>query len=308
MDIEIYQKFKTLGIELFNSGKFEEAIDKFLQLTESNQEDFEVLSLLGDAYVATNRKDQAIDFYSKALAINPTDTSSLLKYSKVLLAGLHYIEALKNIHLHIQPKRYIEIGVCRGVSFYLTDKKTIAVGIDPEPQLDIDNLPDNHKVIADTSDNYFKSGRIINDFDGQSFDMAFVDGMHLFEFALRDFINLEKHSNSDSVIFIHDLYPMNAETADRERLADFWSGDVWKLVLCLQEYRPDLDFSVLPCPPTGLGVISGLDSSSTILKDHYDKIVEKYIDYPFSRIEHDRQAKLKLADTDHLWLAIHRKF
>ncbi|KAG1661966.1 Capsule polysaccharide modification protein LipA [Nymphon striatum] len=118
--------------------------------------------------------------------------------------------------------------------------------------------------------------------------------MHLFEYALRDFINLEKKSASGSAIFIHDLYPMNAETSTRERNSDFWSGDVWKLVLCLSEYRPDLDLKVLPCPPTGLGFVKNLDSASSVLEDNYDIILGKYVGMSYDSISRDKDQKLKL--------------
>ena len=47
-------------------------------------------------------------------------------------------------------------------------------------------------------------------------DFAFIDGMHLFEFALRDFMNLERHCTPQSVIMVHDCYPTEREHAERE--------------------------------------------------------------------------------------------
>jgi hypothetical protein len=224
-----------------------------------------------------------------------------------LLAGSEYIQALESIHKYLKPVRYIEIGVCKGVSFSLAHPDTIAIGIDPEPQMDLSLLPKKHTIIVDTSDNYFASDRIQKDLKGQPFDMAFLDGMHLFEYALRDFINLEKYSHSDSIIFIHDLYPLNENTATRERFADFWSGDVWKLALCLKEYRADLNYSLLPCPPTGLGVVTGLDSKSSILQDSYNEIVQKYTKIPYSVLKDDKSQKLSLSGVDHPLLNISSK-
>lgn len=299
MDIETNLKFKTSGKSFLSDCRYEYAIDDFKKYLESKPDDLGVLLLLGDAYSSLGQKREALGVYEKVMKIDPTHTSTLLNMGKIVLSGPNYLHALKSSHVNCNSKRYIEIGVCKGVSFSLADEQTIAVGIDPEPQLDVDSLPKKHIVVSDTSDNFFESGRLEKYFDGRPFDMAFLDGMHLFEFALRDFINLEKHSNSKSIVFVHDLYPMNAETATRERNSDFWSGDVWKLVLCLQEYRPDLGLEVLPCPPTGLGYITNLDSSSTILTDNYDEILEKYIDMPFEVIENDREKKLLLAGVDH---------
>ena len=41
---------------------------------------------------------------------------------------------------------------------------------------------------------------------------AFIDGMHLFEFALRDFMNIERHANWWSVIVFDDMLPRATST------------------------------------------------------------------------------------------------
>ena len=69
---------------------------------------------------------------------------------------------------------------------------------------------------------------------GESVHLAFIDGMHLFEFALRDFINLERACSRDAVILINDCNPPDSVAAARERTTSFWTGDVWKLVLALR--------------------------------------------------------------------------
>ena len=59
--------------------------------------------------------------------------------------------------------------------------------------------------------------------------------MHHFEYALRDFMNLERFSNPASTILIHDCLPIDEITADRERSTTIWSGDIWRLILLLRE-------------------------------------------------------------------------
>ena len=46
----------------------------------------------------------------------------------------------------------------------------------------------------------------------------------------------------------------------------------------MKEFRPDLEITILDCPPTGLVMIRNMDSKSTILRDNYDAIVARYSD------------------------------
>lgn len=295
----IYQleQLKVSARDSLEANEFENALESLEQCLEETMDDIDVFDMLGDAYKGLNEIDASIEAYTNALAIDPAHLAISLKLSGTSLAGVNYLEALKAMHQSINPQRYVEIGVCKGVSFQLADPDTVAIGIDPEPQLDLTCLPEKHKVIAQTSDDYFNSNSIRDDLSGKPFDLAFLDGMHQFEFALRDFINLEKYSNANSIICIHDVYPLTAVTAARERSSAFWSGDVWKLALCLKEYRPDLAFSLLPCPPTGLGVVRQLDAHSSVLIDSYDEILEKYIDMPFEVLAENKSDKLSLVDS-----------
>ena len=52
---------------------------------------------------------------------------------------------------------------------------------------------------------------------GTRLDLVFVDGMHLFEFALRDFMNVERHADWWSVIVFDDILPRDVDEAARER-------------------------------------------------------------------------------------------
>ncbi len=71
-------------------------------------------------------------------------------------------------------------------------------------------------------------------------DLAFIDARHQFEFAMRDFGNLERYCSHDSVIVVHDCYPVDADSVDREPRSSRWSGDIWRLIGLLKKHRPDL--------------------------------------------------------------------
>ncbi|MGB3148085.1 MAG: glycosyltransferase, partial [Paracoccaceae bacterium] len=115
---------------------------------------------------------------------------------------------------------------------------------------------------------------------GLKIDLAFLDGMHLFEYLLRDFINTERHMAPDGLVTLHDCVPFNRVMAERDwdrAKTRSWTGDVWKLVPILRAYRPDLTVEVLDLAPTGLVTVRNLDPENTSLADQYDEIVSKYL-------------------------------
>ena len=130
------------------------------------------------------------------------------------------------------------------------------------------------------------------------FRSALIDGMHLFEFALRDFIHIERCSVPGTRVLLHDCYPLDAATAARERRTNFWTGDVWKVVACLRKHRPDLDVRTLASPPSGLTVVRGLDARSEVLASRYDELCREYVPMPYEAIAADKPAALNLVPGD----------
>ncbi|MEO1139772.1 MAG: class I SAM-dependent methyltransferase [Pseudomonadota bacterium] len=193
--------------------------------------------------------------------------------------GRHYLHALEYLHLTRRPDWYLEIGTGRGHSLAQCPGKAIAV--DPDFRLTGDVMgqkPALHMIKATSSD--FFASRQARDL-APRIDLAFIDGMHLFEYVLDDFIETEKLCHSGSMVLLHDLVPFSPATAEREwdpELTKGWSGDVWKMTLILREYRPDLTFDVLNPRPCGLGMITGLDPTNTILADNRAKIIDRFMD------------------------------
>ena len=90
---------------------------------------------------------------------------------------------------------------------------------------------------------------------------------------------------------MHDCFPVDEVSAARERTTDCWSGDIWKLIICLKQWRPDLKVAVIDVAPTGLGMIRGLDPGSAVLENHYDEILEAFVAMPFGRLEDTGKAE-----------------
>jgi hypothetical protein len=184
---------------------------------------------------------------------------------------LHYLESLAAVHRALEPAFYLEIGVRHGKSLALA--RCPAVGVDPAPEITVSSLPDTTRLSALASDDFFSG--LAADPLARAPDFAFIDGMHLFEYALRDFMNIERLSTPTTLIAIDDIYPSHPAQAARERSTRVWTGDVWKLQRCLAELRPDLVLLPLDTAPTGLLLVAGLDPGNRVLTDQYDRIVQE---------------------------------
>jgi predicted O-methyltransferase YrrM len=182
-------------------------------------------------------------------------------------------EFLTHIHQLAAPRSYLEIGVNHGESLTLARTRTIAV--DPEFKVNAE-LKCSLELVKATSDDFFARADPIAWFPEGTVDLAFIDGMHLFEFALRDFINVEKLTQPGSVVVFDDVMPRNTEEASRVRRSRFWAGDVYKVALALEKYRPDLLLVPVDTFPTGLLLVVGLDPTNRVLQDNYDDVVATF--------------------------------
>ena len=183
-----------------------------------------------------------------------------------------YIKTLEYLHNELQPKNYLEIGVWRGASLALADCP--AVGVDPKPGISTD-LKSATRLVKTSSD-FFFARKTDSVFDSP-IDMAFIDGMHLFEFALRDFMNVERNARRNSIVVIDDIFPNHPDQAKRQRTTSAWTGDVWKLVDVLKRLRKDLLLLPLDTHPTGLLLVLGLDPKNRVLWERYNPVVGSMI-------------------------------
>jgi len=201
--------------------------------------------------------------------------------SQLALPGEDYFHVLARIHRHLRPHTYLEIGVSRGDSLECVLPGTQVIGIDPQPNL-ARTPPANVALYAETSDDFFARYSARAELGGQPVELAFIDGMHHFEYALRDFINVERACSSTSVILIHDCYPLDERTARREQTTGFWSGDIWRLLLLLRTERSDLTVRTIATRPTGLGLILNPNPASSVLADRLDELIAQYLAKDFS--------------------------
>lgn len=220
---------------------------------------------------------------------------------------MRYLDVLKELHRRTRPRTYLEIGVETGKSIVLAECP--AIGIDPDFAV-VHELRGEISLERSTSDEFFARPEPTA-WLGRPIDLAFIDGMHNLEFALRDFINVEKHCRWSSVVVFDDMLPRSVSEAARNRHTSGWTGDVFRIMGVLRKYRPDLELILVNTRPTGLLLVLGLDPSSTVLEDHYDEILATTIKedpQPVPQVIFDRKGarRAEAVLRSPVWGVIHR--
>jgi hypothetical protein len=189
---------------------------------------------------------------------------------------VHYLEFMRALHERLAPRTYLEIGVSQGHSLALSRCRSI--GIDPDFCVD-QQLIAPVSLFRCTSDEYFArlSAEGTRPFGELPVDLGYIDGMHHFEFALRDFVSLERQATPSSVIAFDDVLPRNQEEAERDRTTWPWTGDIFRVPYALAEHRPDLVQVCVDTEPTGTLLVARLDPASEVLSERLDDIVREYV-------------------------------
>lgn len=274
-----------------------EGIRSMVRALDANPNDPELVLQLAQAMLACGQNLRGIRLLRRVLAMAPDHPVALPTLVGALHPGAGYLQVLRWLHEIVKPKLYLEIGVETGLSLRLAGDHTDVVAIEPALQRQFE-LPRRTRMAEMTSDAFFDPGTSRKYLKGRTIDLAFIDGLHHFDQALRDFMNVEAHSRRETVIAVHDCSPVDAFTSTRERRTSFWTGDTWHLVPCLLEYRPDLRIVTLAAPPSGLALITNLDPDSASLMDHYDRAAAEFNELSFDQLDSDRERLLCLADSD----------
>ena len=249
-------------------------------------------------WLAQGRTDLAMGAIQKLLLLDNKGTKAYNLLSATLLSETSYLVVLKHLHTVLSPNNYLEIGVNQGESMILTNSTTRAIGIDPVMRKNCRSLPNHIHLYTMTSDDFFAQMDLPSILDGQRLEMAFIDGMHLFEFALRDFIQVERHSDPRGIVLLHDTYPMDFVSASRKGVTGFWTGDVWKIIPCLKKYRPDLQIHTIAAVPSGLTIVQNLDPESRVLERHLHAIYDEFIYQNFMEFQQNMAATVHLFPAD----------
>ena len=130
---------------------------------------------------------------------------------------------------------YLEIGCQSDVNFSKIIIKN-KIGVDPQSG-------GTHRM---TSDDFFKQNK-------STFDLIFIDGLHVYEKVLKDIENSLKVLNENGVILIHDCLPAKIWHQTIPQTHSSWNGDVWKSIV-KSRTRIDIDTYTIEADQ-GLGLI-----------------------------------------------------
>lgn len=205
------------------------------------------------------------------------------------------MDRLAIIQLLMKKKKlnnYLEIGVFNGHIFFRI-KSDFKIAVDPEFRFD--TLRKAGKILLNPynlynryypkpSDDFFRDDApalLAN----KTIDISLIDGMHEYDYALRDIENTVEYLSDNGVIIVHDCNPLTAESAcsfaewSARDFSGTWNGDVWKALLHIRSQRKDLTAFVLDTDH-GLGII-------------VKKPADRVLDFSAHQIEH-----LSYADFD----------
>ena len=225
------------------------------------------------------------------------DQSRHIQAAKNRFPGHDYMCWLKWLHQKVKPATYVEIGVESGQSLQFAQHPTKAVGIDPSIRI-IHSQESWVKLYKLTSDEFFIQHDLRQVLGAEFVDMAFIDGLHTFDQALKDFINIERYAHPGTVVAFHDIFPVTAITADRDCKTIFWLGDTWKVVLILKEMRHDLKIFTLPAYPSGLTIVTGLNADSNLLSRELEQIIERWMEIKLDPYLTEMDAHLNVVGND----------
>jgi len=147
-------------------------------------------------------------------------------------------------------KTYLEIGAYQKDCFnnIVIDYK---VCVDPDERC--------NATYCMTSDDFFSTNK-------ESFDIIFIDGLHLKEQVHKDIQNSLKCLNDNGVIVCHDICPWTEKVQTRSCPHDSawrpldslecWTGDVWKEWVHLRATNENLNMYVVDVEYLGVGIIT----------------------------------------------------
>jgi hypothetical protein len=204
--------------------------------------------------------------------------------------------------------RYLEIGVFTGHIFFMI-KSRFKIAVDPcfqfnplkkSGKLFLNPFNLFNKYFEKASDDFF--GENAPDiFKNDLLEIALIDGMHEYIYALRDVENTLNYLTKNGIIVLHDCNPQKKEDAvsfEEWKARNFkgtWNGDVWRTILNLQSLRDDLNVFTLDCDH-GLGIITRGKA-----KNKLNYSLQQIEQFSFEDFDANRESWINLKPADYFY-------
>jgi hypothetical protein len=204
--------------------------------------------------------------------------------------------------------KYLEIGVFSGHIFFWIKSK-FKIGVDPDfkfnqfkksAKLLLNPFNFFNQYFEKPSDDFFRENAP-QIFADTKLEIALIDGMHEYLFALRDVENALRYLSANGVIILHDCNPFKKENAvsfaewEARDFKGTWNGDVWRAVLHLRSLRKDINVFTLDCDH-GLGVVTFGEPENPL--NYTAEEIEKFT---FEDFEANRLSWLNLKPADYFY-------
>lgn len=177
-------------------------------------------------------------------------------------------------------RKYLEIGV--------RDPRVNFDRVAVRDKIGVDPSPEGRVAFALTSDEFFEA--LSEASRPESFDLIFVDGLHIADQVERDIANSLKYLAVGGAVVVHDCNPPSevAQSRDYDGIS-VWNGTVWKAWVKLRATRSDLAMQVVDVD-YGCGVIRrGNQTCIPITFGSYDEL-------EYAALARERKALLNLVE------------
>ena len=154
-------------------------------------------------------------------------------------------EILQEIINFKKFNKYLEIGCDKDENFSKI-KILKKIGVDPKSG-------GTHRM---TSDEFFLLNKV-------NFDLIYIDGLHIYEQAIKDIKNSIKCLSKNGIIILHDCLPKKIWNQIVPQMYGHWNGDVWKAIVEARTWKEIETFTIKA--DHGLGIILN-KKNSNILK------------------------------------------
>jgi len=212
-------------------------------------------------------------------------------------------ELINSLALINNATTYLEVGVENGETFNKVEISN-KTAVDPICGFEKQSFVGNFYEM--TSDKFFDEAISKN----LKFDLIFLDGLHQWEFAMRDFVNATLLSHKKTIIIIDDVYPSDyfsqlrsqSDCLNFKKAANHidrnWMGDVYKILPLLNVLFTQWSFFTIRSN-NGQTVLFQLPRNAPLienpkLESDFEDFLYGKLPYNFSSYE-DLEHHLKLA-------------